>query len=95
MGKKTFNVEEFRKTINLALATSTCDRTWRQGMMTALETVLHGSGNYRGFTYLMADQVPTGQQPGINVNSTGLIESTPVEARFDPALTDCTRVAYF
>ena len=95
MGRKTFDVDTFRTTINQALADSTCEPAQRQGLMNALENVLHASGNYKGFSYLMREQVPKGELPGINVNGTGLIESTPYEQRFDPALTDKTRVKYF
>jgi len=92
--KKTFNVDAFRKSVNHTLAISTCSADMRQGMINTLEEILHQTENYKGFKYLMQGQVPAGEKPGIFVNFTGLIESTPVDERFDPALTDSTRVWY-
>ena len=90
--KKTFNVDEYRQMVNETLALSDCSSDVRQGMITMLEEILHRTGNYKGFQYLMQDKVPHGQKPGIYCNSTGLIESTPVSERF--AHTDSTRVRY-
>ncbi len=92
--KKTFNVTEYRAMVNETLAKSTCSADMRQGMINVLENVLHITQNYKGFKYLMQNQVPAGQKPGIYVNFTGLIESTPVEERFDRGSTDATRVYY-
>ena len=90
--KKTFNVDEYRKMVNEFLALSECSLDMRQGMITMLEEILHRTGNYKGFQYLMQDKVPPGEKPGINCNSTGLIESTPEIERF--RFTDPTRVRY-
>ena len=92
--KKTFNVDAFRKSVNHTLAISTCSADMRKGMIVMLEEILHQTGSYKGFQYLMQGQVVAGEKPGIYVNFTGLIESTPVDERFDPALTDSTRVRY-
>ena len=92
--RKTFNVDAYRKMVNHSLALSECSSDVRQGIINMLEEILHQTGNYKGFRYLMQGQVLPGQKPGINVNSTGLIESTPVDERFDRALTDPTRVCY-
>jgi hypothetical protein len=92
--KKTFNVNEYRTMVNETLAKSTCSADMRQGMITMLEEILHQTGNYRGFKYLMQCDIPVGQKPGIFVNSSGLIEETSVEERFDRDSTDSTRVYY-
>ena len=92
--KKTFNIDAYRTMVNETLANSTCSSDMRKGMITMLEEILHRTGNYKGFQYLMRGQVVAGEKPGINVNFTGLIESTPYNERFDPALTDSTRVNY-
>jgi hypothetical protein len=92
--KKTFNVDAYRTMVNECLALSECNADVRKGMLTMLEEILHQTGNYKGFQYLMQNQVPADQKPGIFVNFTGLIESTPVEERFDRNLTDSTRVRY-
>jgi len=90
--RKTFNVNEYRQAVNGMLATSECSSDVRQGMINMLEDILFQTGNYMGFRYLMQNQVPPGEKPGINVNSTGLIESTPDIERF--RFTDPTRVRY-
>ena len=92
--KKTFNVDAFRKSVNHTLAVSDCSVDMRKGMIVMLEEILHQTGNYKGFQYLMQNQVPADQKPGIFVNFTGLIESTPDIERFDRNLTDPTRVRY-
>jgi hypothetical protein len=92
--RKTFDVDEYRTMINHSLAVSGCSADMRKGMIVMLEEILHQTGNYKGFQYLMQGQVAAGERPGIFVNYTGLIESTPVDERFDPALTDSTRVRY-
>ena len=92
--KKTFNIDEYRKMVNDLLAVSTCSADMRQGMINMLEEILHRTGNYKGFQYLMQNQVPAGEKPGIFVNSSGLIEATPIEKRFDRVLTDSTRIKF-
>ena len=92
--KKTFNVNEYRTMVNDSLAGSACSADMRQGMINILDAILFQTGNYKGFQYLMQNQVPAGQKPGIYVNFTGLIESTPVDERFDRGLTDATRIRY-
>lgn len=93
MGKKTFSVENMRMEINESLRRSTCTPDVRQGLINALEYVLHASGNYHGFRYLWKHDVPTGELPGIVVN--GLIETTPPEVRFANGTVDETRREYF
>ena len=70
-------------------------RDIRQGAMNVLESVLHSTGNYYGFRYLLKDEVEDGE-PGVNydVNECGVMVPHPDhEKRF--ANTDCTRVMYY
>ena len=91
--RKTLDVVEFTAQINEVLAQSTCESGIRRGMMTALETVLHQTGNYRGFRYLVENEVPAGHAPGINTSPVDGQHLENFEARF--ANTDRTRVAYY
>ena len=94
MGKKTFKVEDLKTVINAVLKDSAEDRIdIRRGMMNVLEHVLHSTGNYSGFKYLIKDQVPHGSRPGVNVGETGGCETLDYRARFID--TDNTRVQYF
>jgi hypothetical protein len=65
MAQKTVSVDYLRDTINKALATSTCGREGREAMDAILCNVLHSTGNYRGFRYLVESEVPDGTNPGI------------------------------
>ena len=89
MAKKSFNVEQFRKEINECLAGSTCNADVRQGLINALESVLHKTGNYHGFRYLEQREVPEKELPGIYPER----DPEPVDLRF--ANTDRTRVTYY
>lgn len=67
MGRKTFNVDTFKDQINKVLAASVVSADRREGMIVALEYVLHETGNYRGYRYLLSSEVPEGHQPGIRI----------------------------
>jgi hypothetical protein len=87
--KKTFSVAEFKDACNNTLASDfTCHPKYREGIIIALEHVLHATGNYRGYSYLTKDQVPNGELPGINTP----IEELSYEDRFKN--TDYTRRYY-
>lgn len=91
ISRKTFDVSEFVDTVNQILKDSKADAAERRyGVMTVVEHVLHSTGNYRGFRYLLADEIAEGQ-PGVNYVD-GHPHPDPVQ-RF--ANTDCTRVMYF
>lgn len=66
--RKTFNVEDFKKKINERNRHSTCSAEVRRGWNSVLSDVLMDTGNYKGFNYLNADQVPPGHKPGIIPN---------------------------
>jgi len=88
MARKTFNVVEFKELVNSTLASTPEDAVqYRHGVIACLEFILHDTGNYKGFRYLTAAEVPYGL-PGIN----GPIEDLSYEERF--ANTDSTRRAY-
>lgn len=89
--RKTFNVSDLVDTVNQMLRDSKADATERrQGAMNVLEQVLHNTGNYQGFRYLLADEIAEGQ-PGVNYVD-GKPHPDP-EQRF--VNTDRTRVMYF
>jgi hypothetical protein len=98
--RKTFYVESVKNSVNESLRCSDGIGSEivarRQGMMNVLENILHGSGNYSGYRYLLAHEVPAGALPGVNydVNERGVMVPHPdYEKRF--ANTDKTRVHYF
>lgn len=91
MSRKTLDVEEFKNRINHLLKVSVCSPDTRQGLINALEDVLHSTGNYRGFSYLTGSEVPKDQLPGINHGFYGESEEQLI-ARFK--CTDPTRVSY-
>ena len=91
MGRKTFKVNEFRDWVNERNRTSTCAPEIRQGWNTALENVLHDTGNYRGYGYLTEDEVPAGQRPGIR-------QTLPYDQRkpgYKPSFPDESRRYYY
>ena len=62
----------------------------RQGAMTLLESVLHDTGSYKGFRYLLSSEIQDGS-PGVNY-----LNGQPdpdLTQRF--ANTDRTRVQYY
>jgi len=88
--RKTVNVDELKRMTNQILAVSTVEPAMRKGWQASLEWVLHETGNYRGFRYLSASEVPNGHPPGIRHGPDG--EMLPFECRF--VATDDTRVSY-
>lgn len=84
MARKTFNVDDFRNQVNDVLRNSVSSAEERKGWMTALENILHSTGNYNGFCYLNETLVPAGQLPGIREELDELFVNT-----------DNTRVHYF
>lgn len=87
MSRKTFSVEEFKNNMNNMLANSIVDREVREGIIFSLEDLLHKTGNYRGFEYLLKSEVPKGELPGIN----GVFEDYDLNFKN----TDNTRRKYF
>ena len=78
---------------NEMLKVSLCSEDRRQGQIDIVEHMLHSAKMYKGFRYLMVNEVPEGCLPGIVVN--GTVEDTPYEVRFAIGTVDRTRVQYF
>ena len=88
--RKTVKVDELIDQANLMLRVSTCDPEVRQGIINFLEHFLWETGNYKGFRYLLQEEVPEGEKPGV-VYENGLPHSD-YDLRFKD--TDRTRVQY-
>ena len=67
MPRKTIKIETLLAEVNRRNRESICQPKIRQGWNSLLETVLHNTGNYRGFGYLESNMVPAGQRPGIKM----------------------------
>jgi hypothetical protein len=91
--RKTINVDSITATINDMIRLSTGTSDHRQGLLAAIETILHETGNYKGFRYLTQNEVPAGHLPGINISHIDGQHLENYDARFEN--TDRTRVAYF
>lgn len=65
MGRKTCPVVDVIKLVNDQNRFSTCHPLIREGWNTLLESILHDTGNYKGYGYLYAKDVPEGENPGI------------------------------
>ena len=79
--------------VNVVLAVSECSSDVRQGQINVVSEALHRAKMYKGFRYLMLDEVPSGQLPGIVVH--GSIEATPYQVRFADGSVDSTRIEFF
>jgi hypothetical protein len=89
--KKTYPVETLVNKVNTVLKNSAPELVERRkGAMILLEEVLHNTGNYGGFRYLLANEVEHGP-PGVNY--LGNMPHPDYDRRF--ANTDHTRVHYF
>ena len=96
MARKTVEVSKLVEMVNAMLLTSTNTfgdtKMVRQGAMNMLESVLHDTGNYRGFRQLRPSEVPAGELPGIAVEC---VDGTSMDQRFPAGKVDSTRVHYF
>ena len=89
--RKTVDVGYLVDTVNTVLAVSIESyKGRRDGMISLLESVLHTTGNYKGYRYLTADELPNGGKPGIRVGFDG--EMLPYTDRFTDV--DDTRRSY-
>ena len=91
MPRKTIAVAEFVEMMNRCLKNSICNGDIRSGMICAVEQVLHKTGNYKGFRYLLQDEVPEGERPGIIYEGD---MPAPYPDRFDVTKTDSTRISF-
>jgi len=84
MSRKTYSVEALIELVNgICKDSAPSEVGIRQGAMIVLEAVLHSTGNYRGFRYLLPSECLG--NPGVNI-------SADYEVRFKD--TDRTRVQY-
>ena len=63
--RKSIRVSELVREVNRLNRESTCEPAMRAGWNDLLAHVLHETGNYSGFGYLEARDVPAGEKPGI------------------------------
>jgi len=63
--KKTFNVQTFKDKCNQRLANLYMSADALQELCLTLEDILRETGNYAGFRYLITEEVPAGELPGI------------------------------
>ena len=89
--RKTIEVEMLKVKVNAMLKDSTCDPQVRLGMCSVLESALHATGNYSGFRYLLAGEVPKGHKEGVRYDEKRMI--LPYPDRFKD--TDESRRMYF
>ena len=88
-GRKTVDVEFLRTFVNSTLQhTPDGQKDYRQGVITVLESVLHKTGNYRGFGYLTEEDMEntTHNIPGIRL-------APGTKDKWEN--TDETRIKYF
>jgi hypothetical protein len=82
--RKTIDVLFLLDKVNDRNRLSTCPADIREGWNSLLEEVLHSTGNYAGFGYLSANDVPEGEKPGISH-----------DGDFTPRFPDETRRVYY
>lgn len=71
MSRKTVAVAKLLFEVNRRNRVSTSTKEERRGWSSLLESVLHDTGNYLGFSYLGCDDVPPTSLPGIRWEGTG------------------------
>lgn len=87
--RKTFDVAELVNLVNGICKDSDPEYAERrQGAMNVLECILHQTGNYKGFRYLMNGQCSG--NPGVRYKDGNILD---YPARFED--TDRTRVMYY
>lgn len=79
--KKTLVIRDLIEEVNRRNRESTCEPAVRMGWNMLLEGVMIGAEVYSGFSYLTADQVPTGCLPGVIPDPKGTDHKFPDESR--------------
>lgn len=87
--RRTFEVKEIVNTANEVLKLSTHGPDYRHGVIDMVEHILHATGTYNGFCYLLQKDVPAGHMPGQSFIRN---ERDQLEASFEN--TDSTRRHY-
>ena len=82
---------------NEMLSQSTGTKDERVGVMRLLESILHDTGNYAGFTYLEKHEVPANELPGMQSIKDNDIKDMPMNEIYDKRFenTDSTRLRYY
>jgi len=89
--KKTLKVKETVQKLNIVLLHSPDKAVeFREGIIFAIEELLHSSGNYSGFRYLSMSDVDS-----VNNKMPGIREWKEKEECWNFEDTDRTRVAYY
>jgi hypothetical protein len=60
--RKTTNVETVRNRVNILLANPNVSDEYRLGAAAILESILHDTGNYQGYSYV-GIEFPKGEDP--------------------------------
>ena len=89
MSRKTINVAKLLFKTNFRNRSTTVDPDVRKGWNILLGEILHATDNYRGFSYLMPQNVPPGCAPGVNAVD---MATATMEEKFDK--TDATRITF-
>jgi hypothetical protein len=74
--RKTFPVADIVANANNYFANAKGTRDARLTLQVFVADVLHKTGNYKGFRYLEAKEVPAGELPGIIRNANDTTAST-------------------
>ena len=91
MSRKTIDVRSVIEKINERLRDNITSLDYRWGIISIAESVLFTTGNYTGFRYLLQNEIPAGQLPGVHY--IGDMPHPDIELRFHN--TDSTRRAYY
>ncbi|MCX6783340.1 MAG: hypothetical protein NTZ20_05150 [Candidatus Levybacteria bacterium] len=91
MSRKTVTVAGLVDYANSVLRSNSGNEFYRRGVMRMIEPMLHETGNYKGFRYLLLNEIPIGNKPGINY-----IDNMPhPDYAMLFANTDNTRIQYY
>ena len=86
--RKTVTVKALVERVNRMNKESTCSREIRQGWNELLESVLHETGNYRGYGYCQKEDVPAGAAPGVRYETDARGHRVPC-ADYTERFRDC------
>lgn len=90
MTRKTIPIASQVSYANEALRGNFGNQSYRRGIIRMIEPMLHETGNYKGFRYLLLSEIPIGNKPGINY-----VDNMPhPEYKMRFANTDETRIQY-
>lgn len=64
MSRSTIKIEKVKDMVNTIMR-SNCTKEERMGVALLFERMLHECDQYKGFNYLLQDEVPIGELPGV------------------------------